>query len=203
MTSRSPKKTLNLKASSLQSKVSLIAPERRHRRLMMCTARPFKRVRAPTGQAPYIGTGGPSQYANVGQLPPPHHCSACDEEHPMGWCRIKLAGVEHCGLCGIAHLGHSRTCPHLTDEMQVGRLLQTLKESPEPREYVEAATKYLRMIRGDLMQRKRKKMEQDMNRTMQMGHGQQQHPPHYYQNHQVPASQPQMLVNKQHNAIAG
>lgn len=85
----------------------------------------------------------------------------------MGWCRLKLAGVEHCGLCGIAHLGHSRTCPHLNDETQVGRLLQTLKESPEPREYVEAATKYLRQIRGDLLQRKRKKMEQELNRSMQ------------------------------------
>jgi len=85
----------------------------------------------------------------------------------MGWCRLRIAGVEHCGLCGIAHLGHSRTCPHLNDETQVGRLLQTLKESPEPREHVEAATKYLRMIRGDLVQRKRRKMEQDQNRLMQ------------------------------------
>lgn len=93
----------------------------------------------------------------------------------MGWCRIKMAGVEHCGLCGIAHLGHSRTCPHLTDETQVARLLQTLKESPEAREHVEAATKYLRMIRGDLVQRKRKKMEQDLNRTMQMGCNDRQH----------------------------
>lgn len=102
-----------------------------------------------------------------GSLPPVHHCSACDEEHPMGWCRLKLAGVEHCGLCGIAHLGHSRTCPHLNDETQVGRLLQTLKESPEALDHVEAATKYLRMIRGDLVQRKRKKLEQEMNRPTQ------------------------------------
>jgi hypothetical protein len=106
----------------------------------------------------------------------------------MGWCRIKLAGVEHCGLCGIAHLGHSRTCPHLTDETQVARLLQTLKESPEAREHVEAATKYLRMIRGDLIQRKRKKMEQDLNRTMQMSFNDrlqpQQHHQHTFQQHQ-------------------
>ena len=78
----------------------------------------------------------------------------------MGWCRLKLAGVEHCGLCGIAHLGHSRTCPHLTDEKQLVRLLETLKESPESREDVEAATKYLRMIRGDLVARRRKKEEE-------------------------------------------
>jgi Chromatin remodeling factor Mit1 C-terminal Zn finger 2 len=73
----------------------------------------------------------------------------------MGWCRLKLAGVEHCGLCGIAHLGHGRTCPHLNSEVQVATLLGTLKESTEPQILKEKATKYLRMIRGDLVQRKR------------------------------------------------
>ena len=73
----------------------------------------------------------------------------------MGWCRLKLAGVEHCGLCGLAHLGHGRTCPHLNDEVQVATLLQTLKESTESREWIDQATKYLRMVRGDLSQRKR------------------------------------------------
>lgn len=80
----------------------------------------------------------------------------------MGWCRLKLEGVEHCGLCGIAHLGHSRTCPHLTDEKQLVRLLETLKESPESRDIVDAATKYLRMIRGDLVARARRKREEEM-----------------------------------------
>jgi Chromatin remodeling factor Mit1 C-terminal Zn finger 2 len=73
----------------------------------------------------------------------------------MGWCRLKLAGVEHCGLCGIAHLGHGRTCPHLNSEVQVATLLGTLKESTESMELKEKATKYLRMVRGDLVQRKR------------------------------------------------
>lgn len=73
----------------------------------------------------------------------------------MGWCRLKLAGVEHCGLCGIAHLGHGRTCPHLNSEIQVATLLGTLKESTESHELKDKATKYLRMIRGDLVQRKR------------------------------------------------
>jgi Chromatin remodeling factor Mit1 C-terminal Zn finger 2 len=67
---------------------------------------------------------------------------------------LKLAGVEHCGLCGIAHLGHGRTCPHLNSEIQVATLLGTLKESTEPSELIDRATKYLRMIRGDLVQRK-------------------------------------------------
>jgi hypothetical protein len=73
----------------------------------------------------------------------------------MGWCRLKLAGVEHCGLCGIAHFGHGRTCPHLNSEVQVATLLGTLKESTESHDLKEKATKYLRMIRGDLVQRKR------------------------------------------------
>jgi chromodomain-helicase-DNA-binding protein 4 len=74
----------------------------------------------------------------------------------MGWCRLKVAGIEHCGLCGLAHIGHGRTCPHLNSEVQVATLLGTLKESTESRELIEQATKYLRMIRGDLVQRKRK-----------------------------------------------
>jgi chromodomain-helicase-DNA-binding protein 4 len=88
-------------------------------------------------------------------MPAPHDCSACNEEHPLGWCRLKLAGVEHCGLCGVAHLGHRRTCPHLNNEQQVATLLQTLKESTESKELIEQATKYLRMIRGDLIGRRR------------------------------------------------
>lgn len=74
----------------------------------------------------------------------------------MGWCRLKIAGLEHCGLCGLAHIGHGRTCPHLNSEVQVATLLGTLKESTESRDSIEQATKYLRMIRGDLVQRKRK-----------------------------------------------
>jgi hypothetical protein len=73
----------------------------------------------------------------------------------MGWCRLKVAGIEHCGLCGLAHVGHGRTCPHLNSEVQVATLLATLKESTESGELIEQATKYLRMIRGDLVQRKR------------------------------------------------
>ena len=100
----------------------------------------------------------------MGNLPPIHHCSACDERHPMGWCRLKIAGVEHCGLCGLAHLGHSRTCPHLNSETQVATLLQMLKESPEEQHLKDAATKYLRSIRGDLA-RRREKREQEAYRA--------------------------------------
>jgi chromodomain-helicase-DNA-binding protein 4 len=127
----------------------------------LLTARPFKRVKVPTGQPPYNLDGTNDYMPRDGIMPPSHHCTACDERHAMGWCRLKVAGVEHCGLCGIAHLGHSRTCPHLTDEKQLVRLLETLKESPESREDVEAATKYLRMIRGDLVSRARRKREEE------------------------------------------
>lgn len=163
----SVRKSLSLTASSRPSRVSTLPHQ--HDSANRCTARPFKRIKVPTGPAPYYNSvDGTNDYTPlVGGLPPSHLCSACDEEHPMGWCRLKIAGVEHCGLCGIAHLGHSRTCPHLNDETQVGRLLQTLKESPESREDVEAATKYLRMIRGDLVTRKRKKAEQEMARVQQ------------------------------------
>jgi chromodomain-helicase-DNA-binding protein 4 len=78
----------------------------------------------------------------------------------MGWCRLKVAGIEHCGLCGLAHVGHGRTCPHLNSEVQVATLLGTLKESTESREQIELATKFLRMIRSDLVQRKRKQEAQ-------------------------------------------
>lgn len=94
-------------------------------------------------------------FGHVSQMPPMHHCSACGEQHAMGWCRLKVAGVEHCGLCGLAHLGHGRTCPHLTDERHVTTILQTLNESTESRELVEQATKYLRVVRSDLVQRRR------------------------------------------------
>lgn len=119
------------------------------------TARPWKRAKVPTGMAPHFNGDGPADYTTMGALPAPRHCPVCDEMHPMGWCRLKLAGVEHCGLCGLAHLGHGRTCPHLNSEAQVATLLGTLKESTESRELIERATKYLRMIRGDLVQRKR------------------------------------------------
>lgn len=82
-------------------------------------------------------------------------CLACKASHPVGHCPLKLAGVEHCGLCGIAHLGYSRNCPHLNSEAQVAMMLGSLKQSTEQRALVDEATKYLRGIRGDLVRRKK------------------------------------------------
>jgi Chromatin remodeling factor Mit1 C-terminal Zn finger 2 len=109
----------------------------------------------PAGTPPYVNPDGGSNYIPMGGLPPTQMCLLCGDIHPVGWCRLKLAGVEHCGLCGIAHLGQGRTCPHLNSELQVATLLGTLKESTEPRDLIDKATKYLRMIRGHLVQRKR------------------------------------------------
>jgi chromodomain-helicase-DNA-binding protein 4 len=132
-------------------------------------ARPFKHVKVPSGPAPHFNVDGPSDYVTLGGLPSTHLCSACDEVHPMGWCRLKVAGIEHCGLCGLAHIGHGRTCPHLNSEVQVATLLGTLKESTESKELIEQATKYLRMIRGDLVQRKRKQEAQARNQPRVLG----------------------------------
>ena len=131
--------------------------------------RPFKRVKVPSGPAPHFNGDGPSDYTTFGGLTSTHLCSACNEVHPMGWCRLKVAGIEHCGLCGLAHVGHGRTCPHLNSEVQVATLLGTLKESTESRELIERATKYLRMIRGDLVQRKRKQEAQAASQPQVLG----------------------------------
>lgn len=135
-------------------------------------ARPFKRVKVPTGQAPNFNGDVPPEYMAI-PVPASHRCSACKEEHPMGWCRLKIAGVEYCGLCGLAHMGHGRTCPHLNDEKQVETLLLTLKESTESRELVDEAIKYLRVIRGDLISQRRQR-ERKAQQEKEMATQQQQ-----------------------------
>lgn len=154
-------------------------------------ARPFKRVRVPLGTAPHFNGDATYDFGPVEYMPPSHLCPACGEEHSMGWCRLKVAGTEYCGLCGLAHLGHGRTCPHLNNEVQVGILLQTLKESIESHEWIEQATRYLRGVRGDLMKRKRARevMEQQT-----LGPQRQQPPPPPAQQYpqQYPLQNPQL-----------
>lgn len=132
------------------------AAEETEPELQMVKARPFKRVKVPQGQAPSFGGDVPLDWMQI-PVPASHKCLACKEEHPMGWCRLKIAGVEHCGLCGLAHMGHGRTCPHLNDEKQVETLLMTLKESTESRELIDEAIRYLRVIRGDLVSQRRQR----------------------------------------------
>lgn len=111
--------------------------------------KPYKRATLPI-RSPLEPTYG--LYSN-------RICSACQKNHPQGACELKEAGVEHCGLCGLAHFGHSRTCPHIKSETQVRAMLQALKNSPEKKELVDLATKYLRGVKGTLVQQKKKDRE--------------------------------------------
>jgi hypothetical protein len=83
-------------------------------------------------------------------------CQACTKFHPVGSCPLKVAGFELCPLCGIAHYGHARNCPHIRSETMVRLMLDTLKTSSEPRYLVDAATKYLRGVKGHLVHTKKR-----------------------------------------------
>lgn len=86
-------------------------------------------------------------------------CMACGTIHRLGSCPLKTAGVEHCNLCGIAHFGHGRICPHINSETQVREMLAALKQSPEPGHLVREARKYLTGLKGTLVQKKKIDME--------------------------------------------
>ncbi|GAD95607.1 chromatin remodeling complex subunit (Chd3), putative [Paecilomyces variotii No. 5] len=122
-------------------------------------ARPFKRVNPLSAEHATQLNGTALDGSADGGHTPTVPCLACKRLHPTGHCPLKLSGVEHCGLCGIAHFGHQRTCPHLTSESQVALMLSFLKESTEIKSLVEEARRYLRGVRGDLV-RRRKDQEQ-------------------------------------------
>ncbi|KAB2568919.1 Chromatin remodeling factor mit1 [Lasiodiplodia theobromae] len=88
-------------------------------------------------------------------------CPACTRTHLVGACPLKLTGVEHCNLCGLAHFGAGRACPHIGSETQVREMLQALKHSAEPRHLVELAVKYLRGVKGNLVQKKKQQAEME------------------------------------------
>jgi chromodomain-helicase-DNA-binding protein 4 len=109
-------------------------------------ARPFKRI--DPGKVMLVdGSQDPIDRS----LP----CIACNQMHPVGYCPLKLAGVEHCGLCGIAHLGYQRVCPHLNSEEQILSMLQSLRQSTEQRWLVDSARNYLYGVKGDLVKRRK------------------------------------------------
>ncbi|KKK24143.1 hypothetical protein AOCH_003486 [Aspergillus ochraceoroseus] len=89
-----------------------------------------------------------------------NRCLACGHTHPVGNCQLKMAGVEYCGLCGLAHYGIARTCPHLKSEVQVLRMLEAVKQSNEDPALIAMAKKHLQNIRGDLASRKRRQSGQ-------------------------------------------
>ncbi|TKA69138.1 hypothetical protein B0A49_06317 [Cryomyces minteri] len=73
-----------------------------------------------------------------------------------------LAGVEFCNLCGIAHYGESRTCPHINSETQVRAMLEALKHSTEEGRLVKEAKRYLTGVKGSIVQRKKQLRERAM-----------------------------------------
>ncbi|KAK3698880.1 hypothetical protein LTR37_016757 [Vermiconidia calcicola] len=68
-----------------------------------------------------------------------------------------MAGVEYCNLCGMAHFGSARVCPHIQSETQVRQMLDALKYSNEPEHLVVEAKRYLRGLKGNLVQLKKQK----------------------------------------------
>lgn len=68
-------------------------------------------------------------------------------------------GAEYCNLCGIAHYGHGRICPHITSETQVREMLLALKQSPEAGHLVREARKYLTGVKGTIVQKKKLDLE--------------------------------------------
>ncbi|KAF2726039.1 hypothetical protein K431DRAFT_280077 [Polychaeton citri CBS 116435] len=84
-------------------------------------------------------------------------CRACKAFHVVGSCPLKLAGVEYCNLCGMAHFGYGRVCPHIQSETQVRLMLEALKHSNESEHHIAEAKKYLRGLKGNLVQEKKNK----------------------------------------------
>lgn len=134
-------------------------------------ARSFKRVKMNNPQIPYPEgshappIGGMQQHAGSEEYredyrfatnPP---CLACNVRHPTGSCPLKLAGVEFCGLCGLAHYGSGlpKCCPHLNSVTQCRIMLEILKSSPEPKELIETAKKYVVGVIARLKLKKKQK----------------------------------------------
>jgi hypothetical protein len=116
--------------------------------------RPFERVHVPPRVMPSSldGTMDPLRYKSAGPK-----CLACGEIHHPGACPLKKAGVEHCPLCGLAHFGKRRACPHFQSPTQLHRMLEALSKSSEDPKLVTKATKYLRGILTSEAQRVRLK----------------------------------------------
>jgi hypothetical protein len=75
---------------------------------------PFRRVVVPQPVAPKLEDTKDTSIGLAGV-----NCQACRKFHLVGSCPVKLAGVEYCNLCGMAHYGHARVCPHIQSETQV------------------------------------------------------------------------------------
>ncbi|KAJ5606354.1 hypothetical protein N7510_009135 [Penicillium lagena] len=83
-------------------------------------------------------------------------CIVCSQKHLGGRCPLKLAGVQNCPLCGLAHFGERRSCPHLLSPTQIRRMMAALSKSTEAPVLLDLAWKYLRGVMGHLNARERK-----------------------------------------------
>lgn len=134
------------KQRASNSKLAAASNARGFRRAEMPLLTP-RSATLPNGRSASVGS-------DDGQYFP---CIACHEKHDSGYCPLKVAGIEHCNLCGLAHYGVARTCPHLNSVTQLRAMVEAIKQSPESQELKDLAKKRIVGIIGDLNQRKRKR----------------------------------------------
>jgi len=115
--------------------------------------------RRATMKDPRLPTNPNARMKNGKPYPAVRACNLCNQTHFVGTCPMKIAGVEFCNICGMAHFGHGRVCPHFKSETQVRQMLDTLQQSLEPKYIVDAAKKYLKGLKGHLVQDKRRAVE--------------------------------------------
>ena len=111
----------------------------------------YRRVQVTQPPPPSLAT----QPSTAKSLP----CAACNfayGSHKVGYCPLKIAGVEYCNLCGRAHFGTLRTCAQFNSETQVRIMLNDLKNSPESTAIKNLAIKYLRGLKSNLVNQKKK-----------------------------------------------
>ena len=134
--------------------------------------RPFKRVQLlPPSLDGTMDSGPPMR--------PGPKCNACSESHPLGTCPLKRVGVENCPLCGLAHFGKRRSCPHFQSPIQIQRMLLALSRSKEDPKLVSMATKYLRGIITSSAQLERQRAAKAAMRSMTPNAFQPMRAPHH------------------------
>ncbi|KAG9758315.1 SNF2 family DNA-dependent chromodomain-containing ATPase, partial [Aureobasidium melanogenum] len=119
----------------------------------------FRRIDVPTYRNYDAEFTIPASNGNPPRKPQMASCVACQHLHPLGSCPLKRAGVEYCGLCGLAHYGFSRICPHINSETQVREMIRAVKLSSEPGHLKSETLKYLTGLKGTLVQKKKKEAE--------------------------------------------
>lgn len=90
-------------------------------------------------------------------------CPACLNQHgphEVGYCPLKLAGVEYCNLCGLAHFAIPGSCITLKAKERFSEINEALKKSPEADATAKAARKILRKLKADIVERERRTGEQ-------------------------------------------